>query len=97
MTEATTKTICIGIGMRGKFTVVITPLFDISRVKQETLDATAFGLPNDHGDVIDFMDADGMPVPAGCGLVTTGNYKTAELLCNLGAKLLPMDCAAIIG
>jgi len=92
------KPIIIGIERRGSHKVMVTPMFDVAGVNQQDLDMAPFGVPDEHGDVVDLRDKGGLPIPInGTTLVTTGNYRTAELLMNMkGAQRSPINCIVLL-
>lgn len=98
MTEATTENpIIIGVARKGSHDVLVTPMFNLADVKLEDLNKAPFGIPDEHGDVVDLKDADGFPVRLkGTTYVTTGNYRTAELLIGLGARRMPTNCMTVM-
>ncbi|EKD29274.1 MAG: hypothetical protein ACD_78C00458G0001 [uncultured bacterium (gcode 4)] len=98
MEEATAeKPIIIGVARRGSYDVLVTPMFNLANVGLEDLNTAPFGIPDEHGDVVDLKDGDGFPIPLkGTTYVTTGNYRTAELLIGLGARRMPTNCMTVM-
>lgn len=99
MTEATAEEtpMYIGVARRGSHEVMVTPMFDLASVNLEALNKAPFGVPDEVGEVVDLKDGDGFPIPLkGTTYVTTGNYRTAELLIGLGARRMPTNCMTVM-
>jgi|GEM_PF-5111017 len=98
MEEATAESpIIIGFTKKGSHDVLVTPMFDLTNVGLEDLNTAPFGIPDEHGEVVDLKDGEGFPVSIkGTTYVTTGNYRTADLLMELGARRMPTNCMTVM-